>query len=49
VKELHTVDLRESLTGTRVDSLYKYIDEIQPDAVIFLYASGYEQEKFAFD
>ncbi|MCR5637142.1 MAG: hypothetical protein K6F76_08220 [Clostridiales bacterium] len=35
--EIHAFDLRE-ITGYKIDSVYKYIDSIKPDALIFLYS-----------
>ncbi len=35
--EIHAFDLRD-MTGYKIDSVYKYIDSIKPDALIFIYS-----------
>ena len=38
VSEMYIFDMRESVTHYKIDSLNAYIDEIKPDAVVFLYS-----------
>ncbi len=48
-KELHILDLRDSLTGSKTKPLYDYIDGITPDAVLFLYSPTRFREAEVFD
>ena len=50
ISEIHAFDLRD-ITGYKIDSIYKYIDDIEPDAVIFFYSPLriYYEESFTFE
>ncbi|NLA73715.1 MAG: hypothetical protein GX848_07805 [Clostridiales bacterium] len=49
-KKLYIFDFRDSLTKSKTDSLYNYIEKINPDAVLFIYSSSFigDPEEYNF-